>query len=140
MIGLISCCKSKVDGAQNILAKDLYQGALFKAGYQYLRSRKVEKIFILSAQYGLIPETELISYYEKRVPSNDFENKSWAKQVLQHLSIVANLENDYFVIMAGNDYKRNLLPALRHFECPLEGHGGLGSQLHWLNEVNRKNG
>lgn len=139
-IGLISCGKTKVNNAKRIKAKDLYQGTLFKESYKYLINQEVDRIYILSAKYGLVHENKLIDNYEQRMTGRAKENKKWAGRVIAALEEVADLDNDTFIIMAGNDYKKNIVVNLKNYECPLNGLTGLGHQLHWLKDENSKHG
>ena len=138
-IGLLSYCKTKRHNVLRTPAKDLYQGVLFKAGYKYLKNLQVDRIYILSALYGLIYETDLVGYYELRLAHNKEDNLNWANSVITKLSEVADLDNDVFIILAGNDYMRNIVSKIKHYVCPLVGCGGLGCQLQWLKKENLLN-
>jgi hypothetical protein len=94
----------------------------------------------LSAKHGLIHENELIDYYNQRITGRVKENKQWAKRVIATLEKVTDLDNDTFIIIAGNDYKKNIVVKLKNFECPLKGLTGLGHQLHWLKGENSIHG
>lgn len=61
-IALISCSKTKTKKAGK--AKDVYIGKLFK-GYYYLAKRECDKIYILSAKYGLLEENDIIDPYNQ---------------------------------------------------------------------------
>lgn len=59
---LISCGKKKLPA--KAIASDLYVSSLFKKNLQFGRSLSPDKIFILSAKYGLIHLDEAIDPYD----------------------------------------------------------------------------
>ena len=70
MIYIIGCSKNKLKKMD--YAKNLYTGALFKTAYKYALKRTSEdKIFILSAKYGLIKHRELIAPYNEQIGKNE---------------------------------------------------------------------
>ena len=60
-IVLISCVSKKA--THPAPAKDLYESTLFKFCYSYAMSLCPDKIFVLSAQYGLVAIDEIIYTY-----------------------------------------------------------------------------
>lgn len=129
-IVLISCVKSKMDRPAK--AKDLYTSPYFKYNLAYAYKLKPDSIFILSAKYGLVELDQVIAPYEKTLKNMPArEKKAWAEQVLASLRKRASLKADYFIILAGNDYRENLIPELCHYEVPFIGLD-LFQQLHEL--------
>jgi len=127
---LISCVSKKLD--RPAPAKDLYTSPLFKSAYQYATSLKPDTIFILSAKYGLLSCDEVIAPYDETL--NDMkasEVKAWAKRVLTELAQRTDLEKGHFVILAGDKYRKYLVPHLQHHHIPMEGLR-IGKQLSWL--------
>ena len=59
------------------------------------------------------------------------EIKKWADSVLKQLKKLTDLENDEFVFLAGNNYRKFLLPHIKHYKIPMLGLG-IGKQLKWL--------
>lgn len=119
-IVLISCAKTKLPCRAK--AKDLYISPLFKLGYQYAQSINADAIYILSAKYGLIDcEKEIDTYDLTLNTMKTTETEVWARTVLRQLSQVCNLEEDYFVLLAGAKYRRFLAPSIRSYEVPLKG-------------------
>ena len=84
----ISCVKTKRDS--RCKAKDMYISPLFKKAYQYAQQFVAEdKIYILSAKYGLIHSSQMIDPYEKTLNSdNDKERKVWAYNIIQRMKIL----------------------------------------------------
>lgn len=127
---LISCVKSKLDHPAK--AENLYISDLFKSSLAYAKSLKPHAIFILSAKYGLVPLDQKIAPYEKTLKNmSTSERKNWANQVLDQLRQYTDLQSDLFIILAGQTYREYLLPALKHYQIPLEGLS-FGQQLHEL--------
>jgi len=127
---LISCVSKKLD--RPAPAKDLYTSPLFKSAYRYATSLKPDTIFILSAKYGLLSCDKVIAPYDETL--NDMkasEVEAWAKTVLTELTQKTDLKKDRFVFLAGNRYRKYVIPHLQHYSIPMEGLG-IGKQLSWL--------
>jgi len=59
------------------------------------------------------------------------EVKEWADKVLHQLGKVADLKNDEFIFLAGERYRKYLLPHIRNYKVPLQGLS-IGRQLQYL--------
>jgi hypothetical protein len=125
-IALISC--TKLQRQYECPARELYsESAWFREAYWYAKL-VVDKIFILSSEYGLVPEGMVIIPYDNDlgdIPAA--ERREWAERVLNELRKVSDLEHDEFIVLAGKSYYENLLPHLVHVELPL-GHMRQGEQ------------
>lgn len=131
-IVLISCVSKKLP--YRAKARDLYTSPLFRMNLKYAEQFSPKKIFILSAKHGLVHLDEEIDPYD--VTLNEMsasERKEWAARVVSQLRENADLENDHFVVLAGQKYRQYLLPYLRSYEVPLEGLK-IGQQLQFLKE------
>ncbi|MBU0963071.1 MAG: hypothetical protein KKD48_04170 [Nanoarchaeota archaeon] len=127
---LISCVSKKLNHKSK--AKDLYVSPLFKKEFEYAKLLNPDKIFILSAKYGLLKLDEEIEPYNKtlnKMLSNEI--KEWADSVLNQLKKVSDLNKDEFVFLAGKNYRKFLLPSLKYYKIPME-HITLFYQLGWL--------
>ena len=129
-IALISCSKTKQN--YTCSAAEMYMPSnLFSLSYTYAKQVS-EKVFILSAKYGLLEETETISPYEftlKQLPYN--RQLDWAQYVLKQLREKCDIESDEFIILAGKDYYQTLIPQLKHYSLPLE-HQTIGERIATL--------
>lgn len=133
---LISCVSKKL--SRKAKAKNLYISPLFRMNLQYARQFSPQKVFILSAKYGLVKLDEEIEPYDvtlNNMPAH--ERRSWSKMVLSQLQEYCDLENDHFVILAGEKYRQYLLPHLESYEVPLAGLP-IGKQLQFLKEKMRR--
>jgi hypothetical protein len=129
-IVLISCVSTK--RAVKSKAAELYISTLFKLNLQYARKLKPDAIFILSAKYGLVALDDEIEPYDVTLNKMRVdEKKSWANQVLGQLKLQTDLQNDHFIILAGERYRQYLLPHLKFREIPLKGLP-IGKQLQYL--------
>jgi cytoplasmic iron level regulating protein YaaA (DUF328/UPF0246 family) len=129
-IVLISCvskkCKSKAP------AKDLYKSTLFKLNLQYAQSLSPDEIYILSAKYGLLGLYEEIEPYDVTLNKMDrAARQNWSRKVLKQLEEHCNLQNDHFIILAGEKYRQFLIHHLNSYEIPLKGLT-IGKQLQYL--------
>ena len=127
---LISCVKQKLN--RTCKAEELYTSPFFKKSLAFAKSLKPDLIFILSAKYGLVALDREIEPYELTL--NTFsvkEIKTWATRTLEQLKRVANLQEDKFIFLAGERYRKFLIPAIRNYDVPLEGLT-IGRQLQYL--------
>jgi hypothetical protein len=58
-------------------------------------------------------------------------SKEWAKNVVIKLKEVADLEKDKIIFIAGEKYRRFLIPHIRNYEIPLKGLS-FGNQLKYM--------
>lgn len=129
-IALITCVKDKQ--GKKCKAEDLYISPFFKKNLAFAKSLNPEKIFILSAKYGLLPLNKEIDTYDLTL--NNFkakELKKWAESTLEQLQQEADLDRDKFIFLAGDKYRKYLLPRIKNFEIPLKGLT-IGKQLQFL--------
>ena len=113
-------------------ARGLYISAFFKKNLQYALKLESEKIFILSAKYGLVELEDDIELYDLTLNTmSAIEIKKWANSVLHQLGEKTDLMHDQFIFLAGAKYRKYLTPHLVHVEVPMEGLR-IGEQLHRL--------
>ena len=126
-IVLLSCVKSKL--THRTRAADLYTSPLFKGSVKYARSLKPDQIFILSAKYGLLDLDQVVEPYEETLNGKPVAVlRAWAEGVARQLAGKTDLANDTFVFLAGNAYRKYLIPYMSSYEVPLEGKT-MGQQL-----------
>ena len=132
IVALIACTKKKRKGTFE--AKYLYdESPLFRKSYQYAK-QFTNKIYILSAKYGLLKDTDVVSTYDETLKTkNKKEREIWGSLVKNQMSNEFDLKNTKFIILAGNSY---IQPIEDVFELapdlPLESLG-FGKRLKWLN-------
>ncbi|RFC33712.1 MAG: hypothetical protein DID91_2727703006 [Candidatus Nitrotoga sp. MKT] len=132
-IVLISCVSQKL--SHRAKAKDLYISTLFKLNLKYANSLEPDGIYILSAKHDLLSLEQEIEPYEQTL--NDmraYEIKEWASRVLRQLSEIASLDETEILFLAGDKYRKHLLPHFRFVQIPLEGLR-IGEQLQRLKEL-----
>lgn len=86
---LLSCCQQKRSDAGLLPALQRYDGPAFKVARKFLREHphdaQLLSILILSAQFGLIPASQLIPYYDQRMtPERAHELRPEVLTVLTH--------------------------------------------------------
>lgn len=129
----ISCVSKKL--SQGAKAKDLYVSELFKRNLKYAKKLKPDDIFILSAKHGLLSLEQEIEPYEQtlnNMPAH--EVKQWANQILEEIRNKYSIDDTTFVFLAGEKYRKYLLPHLTDVQIPLKGLG-IGKQLQKLKEL-----
>lgn len=63
------------------------------------------------------------------------DRKKWAQEVLEALKQKTDIDKDEFIILAGKKHFEYVKPALKKCKTPLTELGGIGKQLHWLNQM-----
>ena len=131
-IVLVSCSKQK--SPRRARAKDLYLGPLFKLSLRYARSLDPDAVYVLSAKHGLVGLEEELEPYDLTLNGMRSGNvKRWAEYVLRRLSVVSDLRKDRFVLLAGETYRKHLMPHISDCKVPIRGLG-IGRQMRFLKE------
>ncbi|WP_291299937.1 DUF6884 domain-containing protein [Desulfosporosinus sp. BICA1-9] len=119
-IALISCTSLKED--YDCPAVELYsKSPTFRLAYAYAEI-VADDIYVLSAKYGLVSKDQVLApYNDTLLDKSEDEKKDWSKNVLAQLKDIASLEKDEFIILAGNNYCKYLLPSIINIYLPLEG-------------------
>lgn len=129
---LIACCSKK--SKEKARAIDLYQSDLFKKSIAYAKSVNPDAIYILSAKYGLVELEKEIDTYDLTLNQfSEKEKREWACNVKKSLEEKSDLKNDCFIFLAGQNYRKYLIPCISHYKIPLENKR-IGEQLQWLKE------
>ena len=131
-IALISCSKLKTD--HPCPARELYAPSrLFSLSHPYAR-RNADKVYILSAKYGLVEESDMIVPYDLTLADlPEHRQRDWANYVLTQMGERFDLERDTFLILAGRRYYQHLLPHLPHAILPL-GNLPIGERIAFLQQ------
>lgn len=129
-IVLISCVSKKLP--YRAKAKDLYVSTLFKLNLKYAEILEPDDIFILSAKHGLLPLDKEIDPYKQTLNTmRSGEIKQWASLVFEQIKDICSIEETEFVFLAGDKYRKYLLPHLKNAQIPLKGLR-IGEQLQKL--------
>ena len=129
---LISCVGEKK--SHKCKAKDFYDSTWFHYAWCYAQSLNPDKVFILSAKYGLVDqETEIEPYEETLNTKRDSEIRTWATAVVKALNQKTDVKCDEFIILAGEKYRRHLVGNLNNYKVPMDGMK-IGEQLAWLRQ------
>lgn len=136
-IVLISCARKKL--SHRAKAKDLYISPLFKLSLKYANKLSPDGIYILSAEHYLLDLDEEIEPYKKTLNNmRENEVRQWADGVIEQIKKVSVIGETNFVFLAGEKYRKHLIPQLRHngagIEIPLEGLR-IGEQVQRLTEL-----
>lgn len=106
---------------------------LFTLSYQYAKCF-ADQIYILSAKYGLLSESDVVSPYDLTlVDLPKHRQRDWANYVLSQMRDRFDLAHDEFIILAGQNYYQNLLPHLSHATLPL-GNLRIGARIMFLQQ------
>ena len=114
-IVLISCVSKKQEETKGntVSAKNLYASPLFIKAWNYAKNiiTPGDRIYILSAKYGLLSPDKEIKWYDETLYKQSVEKrKQWADEVLKNLRKEGcDLENDEFILLAGDIYCKYLL-------------------------------
>jgi cytoplasmic iron level regulating protein YaaA (DUF328/UPF0246 family) len=129
-IVFISCVSEKLK--ERAKAKNIYTSNLFKKNLAYSKLLNPDETYILSAKHGILKLDDEIEPYN--VTLNDMkikEKKEWASRVLNQLTNLEDIKNSNFIFLAGENYRKYLIPHLNKFEIPMKGLK-IGRQLQFL--------
>lgn len=127
-IGFISCCKTKRTGTAP--ASEIYCSPLFNYSYQYAL-QTCDRVYILSAKYGLLKPTDSITNYEQTLNgATDKVKRIWALATFRQIKNEVT-EFDEIVWFAGENYRQYLKRMFANKQTvPLKGMA-FGQQLAW---------
>lgn len=135
----IGCVKSKK--TKPCKASELYTSSLFRYSFRYALSlTKRDKIFILSAKYGLVRPDDIIRPYELTLNSmNKRQRQQWAYKVYKQLVREEIDFDEEAIFLCGKKYREFIMTKFTNAKAPLENLG-LGEQLKFYKEIlNGKN-
>ena len=131
IVGLVACCSKKED--KKTKAVDMYKSTLFTSSMKYLKKR-CDKIYILSAKYGLVELDNEIDVYNVTLNKINSKNRLlWSNNVIVELRKKVDLEKDTFIILAGLKYREHIIKYIKSYNIPMSGLG-IGKQLKFLKE------
>lgn len=118
-VALISCSARKQDSP--CIAAQMYAPSpLFSLSYEYSKLI-ADQIFILSAKHELLEENTYIEPYNRSLADlTSKERRIWSQNVIGQLKEKCDMENDEFIILAGEKYYKYLLPELSDYSIPLQ--------------------
>ena len=129
-IALIGCGKKKADTPQKAI--NLYTGNLFRLSVQYARHMGCDRIFIMSALHGLVPAEKVIAPYNLKLSElSAAQVRKWGERVLHQIRSVSDPRVDFYLLLAGEQYIKNLRLHLDNHLAPLTGKP-LGIRLAWM--------
>lgn len=130
MIVIIPCGGKKRD--YPCPAGEMYIGGYHLACQRYALSRvDRERVFILSALYGLLGLDETITPYDLRMGKPGSVSLSTLREQVEALGIVNEKE---VTALGGIEYVKMVRLLYLNVRLPLKGVGGIGKQLAWLKE------
>ena len=130
---LISCGSQKL--SQRAKVKNLYISTLFKLNRKYAEKLNPDKIYVLSAKYGLLDLEQEIEPYEQTLNSMPVkEVKLWASHVIDQLKEIGSLNKMELTFLAGEKYRKFLIPHFSNYTIPLQGLR-IGEQLQKLKRL-----
>ncbi len=128
MIAFISCVKTKRN--YPCKAQDMYISDLFKKSLAYAK-KHADKVFILSAKYGLLTLDEIIYPYEKTLNKmSEYEKRDGHIKYLGNLLMGGN-NNEPCMFICGTNYRKYLIQKFPNAKIPLKNLS-FGNQLKWL--------
>lgn len=112
-------------------AQKLYISALFKKSLAYAKTLNPDHIYILSAKYGLLELTDIISPYNQTLKTmTKAEIKKWSDLVYSQMKNKNIDFNERAVFLTGRVYSDPLAKYFSNLEFPL-GNLPIGKRLQW---------
>lgn len=112
-------------------AGEMYVGGYHRACRKYAnRLTMPARILILSAKHGLLRLTDVIEPYELRMGQPGSITTAVAWQQARKMGL---LDESRVVALGGRAYTAVCRTIWPHCTTPLDGRGGIGKQLSWLN-------
>jgi cytoplasmic iron level regulating protein YaaA (DUF328/UPF0246 family) len=133
LISFVACCKLK--SSKKTTAEKMYISPLFKLSLEYAKKNS-DKVFILSAKYGLLALDDIIDPYNETLNTKtENEIKEWSNNILKQIRKL-ELEDSDFLYLCGSNYKKYIEKKLKGSD-PMNGLS-LGYRLQWLKKHTTK--
>lgn len=117
------------------VAKDLYIGTYFKTNLAYAQYLGADKIYILSAKYGILELSDEIAPYNKNLNvASRREEKIWAYSCYIQLKEKNVDFNEQAFFLGGKVYWQYLSQLFPHKNIPF-AHKKNGVQVHIMREL-----
>jgi hypothetical protein len=138
MIIFIGCVKTKQH--KICAAKDMYISTLFRYSLQYAKTlTNPDKIFILSAKYGVLRLQDIIAPYELCLNDMTVQQcKKWANKCIQQMKDQNINFNEKAVFLCGEKYRKYIINHFPKSHIPLKNLS-FGKQLKFYKEQISKN-
>lgn len=121
---IVACGKEKAQFRMQ--AKDMYIGSYFKSCLKYALEFG-DKVFILSAKYGLLELDDFINPYDLLMGDDGSVTIDIVKEQAINLEISGNV-----IVLGGKKYLDFSKKIWKNATCPLSG--GLLHQISWMNQ------
>ena len=95
-IAFIGCCGPKLQ--TTCKARDIYISTKFKTSLKYCL-KNFDKVYILSALYGVVDLDEVISYYNLRLKKREI---LWENKVMEQLKTIIKDEDELYFFVGKN--------------------------------------
>ena len=116
-------------------AKDLYIGTYFKTNLAYAQYLNADRIYILSAYYGVLELTDEVASYNKNLnAASRREQKYWAYKCYRQLKEMNIDFNEQAVFLGGKVYWQYLSQLFPNKNIPF-AHLKNGIQVHIMREL-----
>lgn len=129
----IGCVKTKQ--RKICAAEELYISPLFRYSLQYAKTiTSPDKIFILSAKYGVLRLHDIIAPYELCLNDmNEKQCKKWAENCIRQMENHNINFNEKAVFLCGEKYRKYIINNFKNNSIPLKNIP-FGKQLKFYKE------
>lgn len=135
-IVLISCVSRKLDHAAK--ARELYTSTWFKLAMAYAQTLKPDRVFVLSARHGLLDLEQRVEPYNESLKTFRRDQVlRWASRTIEQLRSKIDLKRDEVIFLAGERYRRFLMPSIKKAKAPLE-RMAIGKQLQYMKNATQR--
>lgn len=133
MIVFLSCVSQKRD--YPCQAQEIYISDLFKKSLSYARTLNPDKIYILSAKYGVLELTDIVHPYNLTLNKmSEQDRKRWAYRCYLQLKNKNINFDEEAIFLCGKNYNKYLIRKFRNGKYPLK-HLGIGKQLGFYKKM-----
>ncbi|MEK6879670.1 MAG: DUF6884 domain-containing protein [Nanoarchaeota archaeon] len=132
-VALIPCSKNKIKTGGEVKAVDLYSASLlFRKILHFVLKQKYDKIFIISAKYGLLRLNQKIQYYDSSLKNiSKIERVKWGDIISSKLNKILD-KSDYIDFYIPKIYIKYISKNLQiNHKNILQGMR-IGERLHFL--------
>ncbi|TDB90897.1 hypothetical protein E1264_03460 [Actinomadura sp. KC216] len=130
LVVVVGCSRAKRDRPAD--AGELYTGSFHKLCMETARSLRPDRLFVLSARYGLVGPGHPMRPYDTRIGDPDQVKPA---RLVRQAKMMGCWQSDLTIVLAGREYVELARKVWPDAVAPLEGARGIAAMRRILAEI-----
>ncbi|MEO1417590.1 MAG: DUF6884 domain-containing protein [Bacteroidota bacterium] len=120
---MVLLCSANRKAPHPLPALELYRSEFFRLGRSHAQSFEPEKIYILSAEHGLVLGDQVLEPYTMTMSAlaQEGDVQAWAQLVVDQLKVQVDLTKYEVIVLGLRKFAQPIADRLPHAQAPLVG-------------------